>query len=154
VGVPPSGPMDSLAFRIANSLAGNPESAAALECTMTGPVLRFLSDATIAIAGADMHPRIDGKPVPMWQCIEVSNGSTLRLGSAAEGARTYIAIRGGIDVPVYLDSWSTFILGKFGGHGGRTLRTGDMLRWNGVTDARLNETRTDYAIPSYSHDWK
>src|SRR5215471_5098834 len=79
VGVPPSGPMDPLAFRAANRLAGNPESTAALECTMTGPVLRFLSDAIIAITGADMRPRIDGVPASMWQPIKVRRGATLRL---------------------------------------------------------------------------
>jgi urea carboxylase len=129
VGVPPSGPMDSLAFRVANSLVGNPESAAALECTMTGPAIRFHSDAVIAITGADMSARLDGKAIPLWQAVDVNAGAILRLNAAAEGSRTYIAVRGGIDVPVYLGSWSTFILGKFGGHAGRTLRTGDMIRW-------------------------
>src|SRR5215472_14773880 len=91
VGVPPSGPMDPLAFRIANCLAGNTESAAALECTMTGPALRFHSNALIAITGADMHPRLDGKLIPMWQPVEVGSGSTLRFSAATEGSRTYIA---------------------------------------------------------------
>ncbi len=150
VGVPPSGPMDSLAFRIANNLAGNAESCAALECTVAGPTIRFHSEAVIAITGADMHPRIDGQPVPMWQALQVSSGSTLRLGTAAQGSRTYIAIRGGIDVPPYLNSWSTFILGKFGGHAGRTLRAGDMLRWGRSEPVELIE----YPIPIYSHEWE
>ncbi len=141
VGVPPSGPMDPLAFLTANRLVGNPQSAAALECTMTGPGLRFLSDATIAITGANMRPRVDGRPVPMWQSLHVQKGSTLRLGSAVEGSRTYIAIHGGLDVPAYLDSCSTFILGKFGGHGGRTLQMGDVLRWKDG-DRRPRHSRT------------
>src|SRR5579883_950547 len=168
VGVPPSGPMDSLAFRIANVLTGNPETAAALECTMTGPALRFHFTAVIAITGADMHPRIDGQTVPMWQAVGVAAGSTLRLGAATEGSRTYIAIHGGIDVPVYLGSWSTFILGKFGGHAGRTLRSGDMLRWGqrgqrGQTPLSPGDERSDpsdpsvpieYPVPVYTHEWE
>ena len=153
VGVPPSGPMDSQAFLFANRLVGNPESSAALECTMTGPTLRFHSDAVIAIAGADMLARVDGRTVSMWQPLKVRGGATLRMGAASEGARTYIAIRGGIDVPEYLNSRSTFILGKFGGHAGRTLRTGDMLRWN--RDDALTEVfrSIEYSVPHYSHEW-
>src|SRR5262245_51030645 len=156
VGVPPSGPMDSLAFRIANCMAGNTESAAALECTMTGPALRFHSNAVIAITGADMHPRLDGKLIPMWQPVEVGSGSTLRFSAATEGSRTYIAVRGGIDVPVYLGSWSTFILGKFGGHAGRTLRAGDMLRWKSsgpALPAAVPTVPVEYPIPRYTHEW-
>jgi urea carboxylase len=152
VGVPPSGPMDSLAFRAANSLAGNTESAAAIECTMAGPSIRFHSDALIAIAGADMHARLDGKSVPMYQALDVKSGSTLRLGTATEGARAYIAIRGGIDVPDYLGSCSTFILGKFGGHAGGTLRAGDMLRWGTETGNRTPEFRNP-GVPVYTHEW-
>src|SRR4030095_3186028 len=135
VGVPPSGPMDMLAFQIANRLVGNPETAAALECTMSGPSLRFHADAVIAITGADMRPMLDGKRMPLWQSVEVHAGSTLQLGTAADtGSRAYIAVRGGLDVPTYLDSRATFILGKFGGHAGRTLRPGDMLRWSDEAD--------------------
>ena len=100
VGVPPSGPMDTLAFRLVNRVVGNAESAAGLECTMTGPTLRFQEDALIAIGGADMRPRLNGAPVPLWTPIDVPAGAELRLGAATgAGARTYIAIRGGIDVP-------------------------------------------------------
>jgi urea carboxylase len=156
VGVPPSGPMDMLAFRLANRLVGNPERAAALECTMSGPTLRFHSDAVIAIAGADMRATLDRKPAPYWQAIEVNAGSTLQLGAAANaGARAYIALRGGIDVPEYLGSRSTFILGKFGGHAGRTLRLGDMLRWKDDTDLPTPPSRLPASeIPHYAHNWK
>src|SRR5262249_37412963 len=97
IGVPPSGPMDSLAFRFANHLVGNPESAAALECTMTGPTLRFYSDAVIAITGAAMAPHLDGISIPSWQAIEVRAGSFLHLNASEVGSRSYIAVRGGID---------------------------------------------------------
>ena len=157
VGVPPSGPMDALAFRLVNRLVGNDDTAAGLECTMTGPRLRFFSDAVVALGGADMKAKLDGVPVERWRAVEVKAGSELRLGAAAgAGARAYVAVRGGLDVPSYLGSRATFILGKFGGHAGRVLRMGDMLRWHDdvgpglQTRARLPETLT----PQYSHEWE
>jgi urea carboxylase len=158
VGVPPSGPMDTLAFRLVNRLVGNDDTAAALECTMTGPRLRFFSDAVIALGGADMKARLNGAPVERWRAIEVAAGSELRLGAAAgPGARAYVAIRGGLDVPVYLGSRATFILGKFGGHAGRVLRMGDMLRWHGGS-AGLATPRLaalpDLLTPAYGPDWE
>jgi urea carboxylase len=83
VGVPPSGPMDTLAFRLANRLVGNPESAAALECTLAGPALRFYSKAVVALAGADMSATLNGSPVPYWQALEIQAGWELRLHHAA-----------------------------------------------------------------------
>jgi urea carboxylase len=155
VGVPPSGPMDSLAFGLANRIVGNPPTAAALECTMSGPALHFHSDAWIAIAGADMSPTLDGAPVPYWAPVEVRAGSKLQLGPAAgAGARAYIAVRGGIDVPEYLGSRSTFILGKFGGHAGRTLRVGDMLRWNDDRACTAPAPLRPSELPEYSHEWE
>ncbi|MCC5795986.1 MAG: urea carboxylase [Methylophaga sp.] len=127
IGVPPSGPMDDHAFRIANRIVGNPESAAGLECTIIGPTLKFHQDAVIALSGAPSPATLDGEAVPFWKAITVSAGQQLSLGTASQGCRIYLAIRGGLDVPDYLGSRSTFALGQFGGHGGRPLRTGDML---------------------------
>jgi urea carboxylase len=162
VGVPPSGPMDPLAFRLVNRLVGNDDHAAGLECTMTGPRLRFYSHAVIALGGADMKARLDGVPVERWRTIEVKAGAELRLGAAAgAGARAYIAIRGGLNVPAYLGSRATFILGKFGGHAGRVLRMGDMLRWHEPTapgaplaapDSQTGEL-PEALTPQYSHEW-
>jgi len=128
VGVPPSGPMDPLAFRFANRLLANKEDAAGLEITLTGPALRFACDTTIALAGADFDARLDGQRLPRWQAITVKQNSLLELGSAENGgARAYLAVAGGIEAPLYLNSRSTFILGKFGGHSGKVLRAGDVL---------------------------
>ncbi|GAP94791.1 urea carboxylase [Leptolyngbya sp. NIES-2104] len=128
IGVPPSGPLDHFAFRVANQIVGNPESAAGLECTATGPTLRFNCDTTIALTGAVMQATLNGQPVEYWTAIPVPAGSTLKLkGIQGAGYRTYIAFQNGLDVPEYLGSRSTFTLGKFGGHAGRTLRTGDVL---------------------------
>jgi urea carboxylase len=155
VGVPPSGPMDSLAFRLANRLLDNPEGAAALECTATGPTLRFNCDSAVAICGAPMRAELDGQPLALWRSHRIRAGSVLRLG-AVEGAgqRTYLAVSGGFDVPAYLGSQATFTLGQFGGHAGRTLRAGDVLRVSAA--ARLPRARAlpRELIPHYGHRWE
>ncbi|MFT4862147.1 MAG: urea carboxylase [Pseudohongiellaceae bacterium] len=128
VGVPPSGPMDSLSFRLANQLLHNPADAAAIEITLSGPTLQFESDTVIALTGADMQAQIDGQLVPRYQSVAVSAGQTLSIGKVSGfGARGYLAISGGVQCPAYLGSKSTFTLGQFGGHAGRALRTGDVL---------------------------
>jgi urea carboxylase len=129
VGVPPSGPMDNLSFRLANRLVGNPDTAAALEITVNGPTLRFNTAAVVALTGAHMPATLDGKPVAFHRAFRVKSGQTLRIGSVSgPGLRAYLSIRYGLDVPDYLGSKSTFTLGLFGGHSGRALRTGDVLR--------------------------
>ncbi len=129
VGVPPSGPMDSLNFRLANQLVGNAADAAGLEMTMSGPVLRFNDGAVIALTGADMGATLDGTPVPMYQSVTAKPGQTLRLGLASgDGIRGYLAVAGGFDVPHYLGSRATFDLGGFGGHATGNLKSGDVLR--------------------------
>jgi urea carboxylase len=154
IGVPPSGPMDSLAFRLANRVVGNPAGAAGLECTVTGPTLRFNRAATIALAGADMGATLDGRPVAMWAPLEVKPGMTLELrGAKGGGARTYVAFAGGLDVPAYMGSRATFTLGKFGGHGGRALRAGDVLR---IADAPAGPPQPlpPSLRPAYPTDWE
>ena len=128
VGVPPSGPMDSRALRLGNRLLGNPEGAAALEITMGGPVLRFNCAAVVAVTGADIPLLLNDQPVPMNTALLIPAGAVLSLGTlAGAGARSYLCLRGGLQVPDYLGSKSTFTLGQFGGHGGRALRAGDVL---------------------------
>lgn len=132
VGVPPSGPMDALNFRIANALLGNHSRAAALEMTMAGPVLRFNKDTVIALTGADMQASLDGTPVARFETLPVRQGQTLAFGKAADGGiRSYLAVAGGFDAPVYLGSRATFDLGGFGGHATGNLKSGDVLRLNG-----------------------
>ncbi|SDJ03534.1 urea carboxylase [Pseudomonas flavescens] len=128
VGVPPSGPMDSRALRLGNRLLGNPESAAGLEITLGGPTLRFNTDALVAVTGAQIPLSVDGVARPLNTTLLISAGSTLALGTiAGAGARSYLSVRGGVQVPDYLGSKSTFTLGQFGGHAGRALRAGDVL---------------------------
>ena len=135
VGVPPSGPMDSRALRLGNRLLGNEEGAAALEITMNGPLLRFNTDAVIAVTGAPIPLSIDGAEQTMNSALLIKAGSTLSLGTiAGAGARSYLCLRGGLQVPDYLGSKSTFTLGQFGGHGGRALRAGDVLHIPALVD--------------------
>jgi urea carboxylase len=154
VGVPPSGPMDPLAFRLANRLVGNREDAAGFEITLTGPTLRFTCDTTIALAGAEFGAQLDGRPAERWQAIQVKKDSVLELGSAQDaGARAYLAVAGGIQTPEYLGSRSTFILGKFGGLG-RVLRAGDVLHLNSSSDQRELSKLPESATPKYGREWE
>ncbi len=155
VGVPPSGPMDALALRLANKLAGNADGTAALELTVAGPTLRFNCDSVVALAGADMGAELDGAPLANWAAHAVKAGSILKLGAIRDtGCRTYLAVRGGFDVPDYLGSKATFTLGQFGGHAGRTLRVGDVLHVHAVEDRAIGTLLPAAAIPAYSHAWE
>jgi urea carboxylase len=128
VGVPPSGPMDERSHRLVNHIVGNPEGAAVLECTLTGPTLRFNCDAVIALGGAAMAAVLDDAPVPYWRAVAVRAGQVLSLGRiAGPGQRSYLAIRHGFAAPLYLGSRATFALGRFGGHAGGVLKPGDTL---------------------------
>ncbi|MEQ4221207.1 MULTISPECIES: urea carboxylase [Pseudomonas syringae group] len=147
VGVPPSGPMDSRALRQGNLLLGNAEGCAALEITMSGPLLRFNTDAVVAVTGATIPLTLDGESCPMNTTLLVNAGSTLALGMiAGAGARSYLCVRGGLDVPDYLGSKSTFTLGQFGGHGGRAMRAGDVLHLAPLTDRSVGASIADDAL--------
>ncbi|RMQ63867.1 Urea amidolyase-related protein [Pseudomonas syringae pv. tomato] len=144
VGVPPSGPMDSRALRQGNRLLGNAEGCAALEITMSGPLLRFNTDAVIAVTGAHIPITLDGESCAMNTALLVRAGSTLALGTiAGAGVRSYLCVRGGLDVPDYLGSKSTFTLGQFGGHGGRALRAGDVLHIARLVDRTAGQKIAD-----------
>ncbi|MFA0995774.1 5-oxoprolinase/urea amidolyase family protein [Pseudomonas syringae] len=144
VGVPPSGPMDSRALRQGNRLLGNAEGCAALEITMSGPLLRFNTDAVIAVTGAHVPITLDGEPCAMNTALLVGAGSILALGTIeGAGVRSYLCVRGGLDVPDYLGSKSTFTLGQFGGHGGRALRTGDVLHIEPLVDRSAGQRIAD-----------
>ncbi|ULL16122.1 urea carboxylase [Paenibacillus sp. H1-7] len=127
VGVPPCGPMDPLAFRIGNKLLGNDDSAPGLELTLRGGAYRFRQETWFCITGADMQATLDDVPVSMYKPAFAGKGQQLSFGEAEEGMRAYLLVAGGFDMPHILGSASTFTLGGFGGHGGRALRTGDVL---------------------------
>jgi urea carboxylase len=128
VGVPPCGPMDDLSFRLGNTALGNDEGAPGLECTLQGPSLKFTHPTTVCVTGAPVRVTVDGTTVPQWEPVTVPAGQTLAVGAPEDrGLRTYVLFAGGLDVPEFLGSASTFTLGRFGGHGGRALRAGDVL---------------------------
>ncbi|MFG3617198.1 5-oxoprolinase/urea amidolyase family protein [Nocardia sp. NPDC047654] len=128
VGVPPSGPMDDLSFRLGNRALGNDEGAAGLECTLGGPALRFTAPAWVCVTGAPAEVTVDGVAVPQWRTLRVPAGGVLDVGAVrGPGMRCYVLIAGGIDVPEYLGSAATFTLGRFGGGTGGALRAGDSL---------------------------
>ena len=126
-GFPASGPMDSWSFRLANILVGNKSGDAALECQFMGPTLKFSDDRTIAITGADMSPKIDGKSVPLWESIEVKANQILELEFATIGARSYIAFAGGINSKPWLGSRSTFHKAGVGGIDGRAIENNQII---------------------------
>ena len=156
IGVPPSGPMDDLAFRLGNRLLGNAASAAGLEITVTGPTLRFNAGSAVCLTGARLAADLDGAPVPWWEPFLVPAGATLRLGAVeGQGARAYLCVRGGIEVPEYLGSRATFTLGQFGGHGGRPLRIGDVLHLGGRGAREPAGAPLDRSlVPAYGDHWE
>ncbi len=126
-GLSPSGPMDLKAFRTANILAGNPWEESALEATAAGPSLRFDAPAVIAVTGADMSPKLNGVPCPMYQSVAVQGGDLLQLGAARSGCRSYVAFAGGLDVPLVMGSRATALMNQVGGLEGRKLQRGDRI---------------------------
>jgi len=155
VGVPPSGPMDEVSLREANLAVGNPEGAPALECTATGPALKFSHDTLVCLGGAVATALLDGRRVPWWTPFTVPAGAALSIGPiGGPGLRCYLAVRGGFDVPSYLGSASTFTLGRFGGHGGRALVAGDILRARDVPLPATPAPTPPERRPAIVSDWE
>ena len=127
IGMPPSGAMDQYSYTVANLLVGNAAHAAALEITYLGPELEFGSDTRISLTGGYLPPKINGQAVPMWETLEVKAGDVLSFDFVKSGARVYLAVEGGIDVPVIMNSRSTYTLIGIGGFQGRPLAAGDVV---------------------------
>jgi len=153
VGVPPSGPFDNYSFRLANRLVGNSEKAVGLEITLNGPRLKFHRQTLIAICGAEIDARVCGELIPLNTAIEIRAGDVLDIGKVkASGARAYLAVAGGFESHEYLGSKSTFTLGKFGGHCGRALRTGDVLHIDRAENIAPPKT-SDIPLPEITSTW-
>ncbi|WHU48214.1 5-oxoprolinase/urea amidolyase family protein [Gordonia sp. L191] len=154
VGVPPSGPMDDLSFRLANQAVGNPHSAAGLEATMAGPRLRFGEPTVVAVTGAPAFITVDGTPAAQWVPLHLDAGQVLDIGTVGTvGLRVYVAVAGGIDVEEYLGSRSTFTMGRFGGKDGRTLADGDSLTIGPAGSGPITRILTD-EIPALTNSWE
>ena len=141
IGIPLSGGMDRHALVAANLLVGNDAGAAVLEAVFMGPELEFTEDATVAVTGAELPPKLDGDPRETWTSFKVKRGQILSFDFLKRGARGYIAVAGGIDVPVVLGSRSTYALGALGGFKGRKLEAGDELPV-GHASATVKDGRT------------
>lgn len=152
IGMPPSGAMDKYAFTVANLLVGNQPNAAVLEITYLGPVLQFGKRMRISLTGGGIPPRINGQQVPMWTTLEVQEGDELSFDFVQLGARVYLAVEGGIDVPLVMNSRSTYTLIGIGGFQGRALAAGDSLQLADMQEKEVAVgTRIDPAlIPSYA----
>lgn len=156
VGMPPSGAMDKYSYAVGNLLVGNNDGAASLEITYMGPVLEFEQDAVIALTGGEIPPKINGESVPMWETLRINAGDTLSFDFVKGGARVYLAVQGGIDVPLIMESRSTYTLCGIGGLEGRALQENDVLHiGNEVKQQVKAGTRIpDELIPEFSkrHD--
>lgn len=153
IGVPPSGPMDKLAFMLGNQILGNEKSAAGLEITLVGPELKFHAEAVICLTGAPVRMILNDVPMSQWNAIHVKAGSILKIESIIAGARAYLCFKNGLKVEPYLNSKATFTLGKFGGHEGRELHKGDELSIN--EEVKFSSCRfIDHnLVPLYENTW-
>ncbi len=154
IGMPPSGAMDVFSYQVGNYLVGNDDGAAGLEITYFGPELEFTEDAVIAVTGAEMPPKINGEEAPTWETLQVGEGDVLSFDYLKNGARSYLAVAGGIDAPVFMHSRSTYTLIGLGGHEGRAIQEGDELQ---LGEARNGEAqigkKVDVSnIPTYTKE--
>jgi antagonist of KipI len=151
LGVVVSGAMDALALRVANLLVGNAEGAAGLEITLLGPTIRFESEQLIALTGADLSPTLDGQPMPPHRPVVVRTGTVLAFGAARAGCRVYLAVAGGLAVPLVLGSRATYLRATLGGWHGRALLAGDELPTGEptATGQRLQQALT----PAFLANW-
>jgi antagonist of KipI len=143
-GVPSGGAMDMIAARLANLLVGNAEDAALLELTLLGPEIEFLSDALIAVGGAEFA---GAEP---WRPLKVVAGQRIKFGAAVKGCRGYLAVAGGVAVPVVLGSRGTYVRAALGGLEGRALRAGDVVPLNAVARTAAEHWWVDpRVLPEY-----
>ena len=167
LGIPPCGAQDGFALRIANLLVGNPAGgppvvpkapgAAGLEITLGRLTLRALEDHVVALTGADTGATVDGEAVPCWSSFVLRRGRTLACGMAQSGARAYLAVHGGIDVPLYRGSRATYVNGGFGGLEGRALEQGDRLPVGAASAAAQDiagRRLRPELVPRYAPPWQ
>ncbi len=154
IGMPPSGAMDVFSYQVGNYLVGNEDGAAGLEITYFGPELEFTEDAVIAITGAELPPKINGEEAPTWETLAVEAGDVLTFDYLKNGARSYLAVAGGVDVPEFLHSRSTYTLIGLGGHEGRALQEGDELKVGEAGDRsdRVGMAVADEQVPKFGKE--
>lgn len=153
LGIPPSGAMDQFAHDAGNALVGNRTDAAGIETTFLGPTLTFREFTVVAVTGAEVVVTLDGVRVPLWMSQVVRAGQTLQFGTTRSGARAYLAVRGGVDVPEVMGSRSTYVTSGLGGQQGRPLQAGDVLAIGHLlipgSEARGGVAVPDDLVPTY-----
>lgn len=136
-GVIVSGAMDTYSMRLANILVGNDENEAVIEITMLGPSLGLSKGSLICIVGADLSPRINGRKVPFSRPIYIREDCILEFGACISGCRCYLAAAGGFDIPVFMESKSTYLRAKIGGKEGRALQKNDVLKLGNISELSM-----------------
>ncbi|MEA3321435.1 MAG: biotin-dependent carboxyltransferase family protein [Bacillota bacterium] len=147
-----AGAMDTFALQIGNLLVGNEKGEAALEVTIMGPELKALEDVVVAICGGNLSPKVNGKQAPMWKSFKVKKGELIEFGRPVEGARAYICVKGGFDVPVVMGSKSTYLKAQIGGLQGRALEKDDVLYGESSHQATIGRSIHPDEIPSYEKE--
>ena len=147
-GIPVSGAMDPWAYRLGNLLVGNPDDAASIEITLGGFEAEILTDTCLAVTGANTGICLNDRPIPTWTALGVRSGDRLSIPYARKGARDYLALAGGILVPLVMGSRSTYLRGGFGGLEGRALRKGDILESESFRGKALTAPIPPTLIPS------
>ncbi len=150
LGVSPSGAADPISLRIGNRIVGNAEDAAGLEMTLLGGTFLFPEGAIVALTGSDFGATLDGAAVDLWTAVEAKRGQALRMGQTRSGARCYLCVQGGIAVTPFLGSASTHLLSGLGGHEGRPLRKGDVLRTGAANGCYRKRTLARKALEGLS----
>ncbi len=149
-GLPPSGALDKHAYRIGNLLVGNPAGAAGLEMTYLGAELRFTEPTVFALSGADMAPKLSGEEIETWRSYAAGADDVLSFGYLTEGARTYLSVAGGVDVPEYEHSRSTYTLVGLGGFQGRALAAGDTVPVSDAVQGTADRAVPEALRPAYA----
>ncbi len=153
-GMPVAGAMDQLSLNIANLLVGNDPNEAVLEATMMGPRIKFNTEEIISITGANMDPKVNDRKIPMWQSIKLAPGDILSFGASKDGLRTYIAFNKCLDIPVIMNSKSTFLRGEIGGHEGRSLKAGDIIELEAKEPSNTGSKLSSKYIAKYEDENK
>lgn len=151
-GVPISGAMDRYSLRIANILVGNEDYQGCIEVTFGGLKIKFNEDSIIAITGANLKPKVNGKEVSMWRALEVKCDDVLEFAGPVSGIRSYISFCGGLDLPNVLNSKSTDLKSKLGGFNGRKLNRGDKIKIKHSSISTTKKHPIEKYIPRYENE--
>ena len=146
MGVPESGGADKFSLKLANFILGKSFNSPVLECTLTGPTLKFSSPYSVTITGADMNPKINNKEVEMNQVIEVKPDDILSMDNCSKGCRSYIAFSEDILSEDFLGSTSTYLPAKLGGIEGLPLKEGSLINTKACKLETTSHTEIDFNL--------